>query len=235
MWTETLSNSEEVLAKKLAISVAKQLDQAIQKEGVACIAVSGGQTPVSFFQQLSQQEIDWKKVTIILVDERWVDTQHADSNEHLVRQHLLQNNAAQAYFLGLKNKASLPSEGIMDCETQLREQVEQLDVVVLGMGLDGHTASWFANSKKLPALVSGDTSAWCLAVEDDFLPQPRMSLTWRFMKRAKKLYLHFTGEEKNAVFVNACREEDDQLPVSHVLHQDGITINVYRTEPEKSA
>lgn len=230
MWTETLSDSEDVLAKKLAVSVAKQLDQSINAIGKACIAVSGGTTPISFFQHLSQQDLNWKKVTIILVDERWVDTKDEESNERLVREHLLKNNAAQAYFLGLKNKAVLPSEGIMDCETQLREQIEQLDVVVLGMGLDGHIASWFSNSKKLTALISPDTSAWCLAVEDDFLSPPRMSLTWRLLKRAKKMYLHFTGDEKNEVFSVACSELNDELPVSHILHQDGITVNVYRTQ-----
>jgi len=130
----------------------------------------------------------------------------------------------------LKNDALLPSEGIMDCETQLRTQVESLDVVVLGMGLDGHTASWFKDSKQLSALLDADTSAWCLPIEDDFLPQTRMSLTWRFIKRAEKMYLHFTGEEKNIVFQQACIEKSEGLPVSHILHQDGINISVYRTQ-----
>lgn len=230
MWTETLSDNEETLAKKLTTSVVKQLKESIETHGKACMAVSGGSTPVQFFQQLSQQELDWSKVTITLVDERWIPTDDAKSNEKLVRDHLLKNHAQHAYLLGLKNKAILPSEGIMDCETQLREQIIKLDVVVLGMGIDGHTASWFADSKQLDALTDSDTSAWCLPVEDDFLPQPRMSLTWRFMKQARKIYLHFSGEDKNIIFDNACEGINEDLPVSHVLHHDGITINVYRTE-----
>jgi len=230
MWTETISDSEEVLAQKLALSVSKQLNACIDDKNKACLAVSGGKTPIAFFQQLSQQTIEWSKVTIILVDERWLPTVHTDSNEKLVRDHLIQNNAKQAYFLGLKNDAELPSEGIMDCETQLRTQIDHIDVVVLGMGQDGHTASWFTDSKQLPALLDAETSAWCLPVEDDFLPQPRMSLTWRFIKRAEKIYLHFSGEEKNSVFKKACEGVSEQLPVSHVLHQDGIGISVYRTE-----
>tara|TARA_B110001452_G_C15119094_1_gene390061 strand:- start:171 stop:863 length:693 start_codon:yes stop_codon:yes gene_type:complete len=230
MWTETISDSEEVLAQKLALSVSKQLNACIDDKNKACLAVSGGKTPVAFFQQLSQQDVEWSKVTIILVDERWLPTDHTDSNEKLVRDHLIQNKAKQAYFLGLKNDAELPSEGIMDCETQLRTQIDHIDVVVLGMGWDGHTASWFTDSKQLAALLDGETSAWCLPVEDDFLPQPRMSLTWRFMKRAEKIYLHFSGEEKNNVFNKACEGINEQLPVSHVLHQDGISISVYRTE-----
>jgi 6-phosphogluconolactonase len=230
MWTETISDDENVLAKKLAVSVCKQLKICLAEKNKACLAVSGGATPIAFFQQLSQQELDWAKVTVVLVDERWLPTDHKDSNEKLVHDHLIQNNAKKAYFLGLKNSAELPSEGIMDCETQLRTQIDHIDVVVLGMGSDGHTASWFTGSTKLAALLDSDTSAWCLPIEDSFLPQPRMSLTWRFIKRAEKIYLHFTGEDKYKVFVQACEEISEQLPVSHVLHQDGININVYRTQ-----
>lgn len=230
MWTETISDDENVLAKKLAVSVCKQLKICLAEKNKACLAVSGGATPVAFFQQLSQQELDWAKVTVVLVDERWLPTDHKDSNEKLVHDHLIQNNAKKAYFLGLKNSAELPSEGIMDCETQLRTQIDHIDVVVLGMGSDGHTASWFTGSTKLAALLDSDTSAWCLPIEDSFLPQPRMSLTWRFIKRAEKIYLYFTGEDKHKVFVQACEEISEQLPVSHVLHQDGININVYRTQ-----
>jgi len=164
------------------------------------------------------------------VDERWLSVEDKDSNEKLVRDNLIQNAAKQAYFLGLKNSAELPSEGIMDCETQLRTQVDHIDVVVLGMGDDGHTASWFSGSTQLAALIDSDTSAWCLPVEDGFLPQPRMSLTWRFIKRAEHIYLHFTGTKKNKIFEQACEKISEDLPVSHVLHQDGINISVYRTQ-----
>lgn len=230
MWTETLSDDQQVLAQKLAVSVAKQLQKVLTEKGKACLAVSGGTTPIAFFQQLSLAELEWSRVTIILVDERWLPIDHDESNEKLVRDYLLQNNAKRGYFLGLKNSAQLPSEGIMDCETQLRTQVDDIDVVVLGMGQDGHTASWFKDSQQLTALLDADTAAWCLPVEDEFLPQPRMSLTWRFLKRAKKIYLHFCGEEKNQVFLQACKEKTQALPVSHILHQDGISISVYRTD-----
>lgn len=230
MWTETSSDSEQALAQKLAQSVTRQLDEGIKEKNKACLIVSGGKTPLDFFKQLSKQELDWSKVTILLMDERWVDIDHADSNEKLVRENLLQNKAKQAYFLGLKNNEALPSEGIMEYETQLRTLVDHVDAVILGMGSDGHTASWFSGSHQLHALLDSNTAAWCLPVEDDFLPQPRMSLTWRFIKRAEKIYLHFTGQEKYKVFERACLEKTDELPVSHVLHQDGIVINVYRTD-----
>lgn len=230
MWTETLSDSNPVLAQKLATAVSKQLRTCLGDKNKACLAVSGGTTPVEFFQQLSQQDLDWAKVTIILVDERWLPADDKDSNEKLVRDNLIQNKAKQAYFLGLKNSASLPSEGIMDCETQLRTQVDHIDVVVLGMGDDGHTASWFSGSTQLSALIDSETAAWCLPVEDAFLPQPRMSLTWRFIKRAENIFLHFTGNEKNKVFEQACEKISAELPISHVLHQDGINISVYRTQ-----
>ena len=98
MWTETISDNEGVLAKKLATSVSKQLRIALKQRNKACLAVSGGKTPISFFKELSQQELDWSKVTVILIDERWLPTDHAESNEKLVRDHLIKNKANKRIF-----------------------------------------------------------------------------------------------------------------------------------------
>ena len=227
MWTETVRQDSDELAELLAISVATLLQQIIDEQGKASLAVSGGQTPVVFFQRLSEQLIDWSKVTITLVDERWLEASDPDSNAYLVHTYLLKNNAAAGYFLPLKTHDETPGEAIMECETQLRTHLERLDVVVLGMGLDGHTASWFPDSEQLPALISEQTLAWCLAVEDKTLKLPRMSLSWRLMRRARKIYLHFSDPNKNAVFDRACEVLSDDLPISHVLHQQQVAVSVY--------
>ena len=97
--TDNRFASSETLAKQLADSLAKRIREAIEARGRVCIAVSGGSTPVRFFQELSKRELDWSKVLITLVDERWVDETDPASNARLVREHLLQNHAAKAYFL----------------------------------------------------------------------------------------------------------------------------------------
>ena len=113
--TDNRFKSPETLAKQLADSLAKRIREAIEARGRVCIAVSGGSTPVRFFRELSQRKLDWSKVLITLVDERWVDETDAASNARLVRENLLQNEAATAYFLPLKNKAANPVDGFMEC------------------------------------------------------------------------------------------------------------------------
>ena len=110
--------------------------------------VSGGRTPMGFFHLLSQQVLDWSKVTVLLADERWVDAGHADSNEKLVRENLLINEPAKATYLALKNDAEQALDGEAECEAALAG-LDTFTVLILGMGDDGHTASLFPGSEAL--------------------------------------------------------------------------------------
>ena len=78
-----------ILAEELAKKVAEQLNAAIGAQGVATLVVSGGRSPVAFFQSLIKQPVDWSKVVVSLADERWVPVEHADSNAGLLKKHLL--------------------------------------------------------------------------------------------------------------------------------------------------
>lgn len=91
--------SAEQSAETLAQAVAQNLRDALAKQDRATLAVSGGKSPIAFFQALNQIELDWARVNITLVDERLVPTQHTDSNTGLVRQYLLQNKAQAAKWL----------------------------------------------------------------------------------------------------------------------------------------
>lgn len=232
MRSEIQRDDRQQLAQLLAQSVADQLRDVVQKKDRAVLVVSGGTTPVAFFQALSHMELPWARVSITLADERWLDSAGERSNEKLVRDHLLKNQAQQAYFLGLKNNAPTPSEGIMECETNLRTQNMEPDIVVLGMGEDGHTASWFPGCENLQALTDIKSSAWCLPVEDDFLAEPRMSLSWRLLSKAQQIYLHFNCEGKNAakksaVYQQASQQYVPELPVSLLLNQQQVPVFVY--------
>lgn len=223
-------DSSAVLARQLAESVAKKLQQRIDLKGRACLAVSGGKTPVLFFDALSKQDIEWSKIVITLVDERWVEPDHDSSNGALVKENLIKNLAAKAYFLPLKNKALTPSDGYMTCENSLHEQVTRMDVAVFGMGADGHTASWFPGSKALEQCFSDTASAWSAPVSDSFLELQRMTLTWACFKSCQHLYLHFEGAEKAEVFKRASEQGDvKELPVRKILHQSDVPLSVYHS------
>ncbi len=204
--------SREALAQSLALHVADCLRKAIELRGKASLVVSGGSTPVLFFKILKQQALDWQCVTITLADERWVMTSSQDSTEKLVREHLL---PAEAQFISMapQHENDTLAQGADRIRQALGAQISMpFDVVVLGMGEDGHTASLFPNH---PALHDNIT-ALCVAVEDS--PKPpaqRVSLTGEALRNARQLIIHITGEDKRDVWQQA--RKTDSLPISRFM------------------
>ena len=154
--------SPVLLAEGLALNVAKQLSDAIDARGTATLVVSGGRSPVAFFQHLAKQTLDWSKVVVSLADERWVPVEHADSNAGLLKRYLLQGPAAKAQFLSLYSAAANLEQAAEQADRLLAE-LPPIDVLILGMGDDGHTASLFPNSPNLADALKADGSASLLA------------------------------------------------------------------------
>lgn len=233
MITDNRFADEQTLAQQLAQAVADKMRETIESRGKVSLAVSGGSTPALFFQKLSQQELDWAKVLVTLVDERWVDENDAHSNARLVRENLLINRANTAYFLPLKNEEENAVDGLMISENRLHEQIDQLDVVVLGMGLDGHTASWFPGSDALPACLDEQASACCCAVTDAPDYPQRMTMTLSLLLRTQHLFLHFEGAEKNAVYDLVSNEQEkhnfESMPIRAALYQSSVPVSIYRS------
>ena len=139
--------SREIMAERLAEAVADRLRQSIGSRGRACLSVGGGRFPKPFFRALSVKPLSWEKVTVVLGDERWVEPTDEASNEKLVRENLLVGEAASAQFIGLKTDHAEPEKGLYQIEKRLADLPELIDVTVLGMGEDGHTASLFPSAK----------------------------------------------------------------------------------------
>ena len=156
----SLSNPPQ-LAEALAEAVAAALRTAIDSRGTATLVVSGGRSPIAFFERLAQQPLPWSRVVISLADERWVPVNHATSNEGLVRRHLLRGPAAAARFIGLYQVASNLEQAALKAEQALAE-LPPIDVLVLGMGDDGHTASLFPDSPNLDEALRADCPRRCL-------------------------------------------------------------------------
>ena len=222
-------------ARELALELADRLRAAIDARGQALLAVSGGKSPLALFAELRRQELAWDRVTVLLADERCVPDGHPDSNGTLVREQLLQERAAaarwQPFFTTLPSQpANDWSAAELDCladsaNQQLAALPWPLDVLVLGMGEDAHTASLFPAAPGLArALESEQRVAW---VRPATAPHARLTLTLPTLLAARAIYLPLSGERKRAVFDQACRAASADAPISLVLHRALQPVQVW--------
>ncbi len=228
----TIVNKEFQDRQSLVVELADQiralLAAGIKTNGRASLAVSGGSTPVSLFKQLSGMDIAWRDVVITLVDERWVEPTEADSNERLVQDHLLQNKATVATFVGMKNAAPTASAGQDECEQQLRKAPLPFDVLILGMGGDGHTASLFPGADKLAAATDMNSGRSCMGLAPLTAPHERMSLTLPAILNSRQIFLHIVGEDKKNVLAKAHIDGPaKELPIRFILRQQTTPLSVY--------
>ncbi len=189
-------NDSETLVVDLTERIRQLLTQSIDENGRASMAVSGGRTPVDLFEAVSKLKLDWSKVDLTLVDERWVEVKHKDSNESLVKKHLMKNNASKVSFTSLMGSSKSAKDGQAECEKSLQSIKQPFDVIILGMGNDGHTASLFPCCEELNEAMDPSNSQRCIATTPKNAPYERMSLTYAAIKSAKNLILHLNGSDK---------------------------------------
>lgn len=206
----------ESLAEGLALRVAAQLREAIDARGEALLAVSGGSTPKRFFDRLSREALDWSRVTVTLVDERWVPESSDRSNARLVKAALLQHQATAATFVPLYVEAPTPEAAIAALRARVAGLPATFDVVILGMGGDGHTASFFPGGDRLAEALDPDGRARVLPMRAEGAGEPRITFTLPALLDSRALYLHIEGEAKRGVLANA-REPGSTLPMAAVL------------------
>ncbi len=178
------------LMRGIADTVASELRQALANNGQASLAVPGGTTPGPFLEMLSEEDMDWSNVTVLLTDERVVPEDSNRSNTRLVRETLLRNHAAEATLINYNAGA--------DPLNEARERVQAIlpiDVLVLGMGADMHTASLFPDAKELANAVADDAPV-LVEVNPAGQPESRLSLSGPVLKSAKNAHILIQGPEK---------------------------------------
>lgn len=220
--------STEELNRRLAQRICSELQKGIDTTGKASLVVSGGKTPLGLFKLLSQQTLAWDKVTVTLADERWVDADNASSNEKLVRENLLQDKAISASFVSLKNSASTPFEGAADIEIAIKTIAKPFDVIILGMGDDGHTASLFPGAENLLPALDMKSGHLCMGMTPLTAPLDRITLTLPALLNSRHIFLHLVGEAKRVVYQQAQGGDDvNEMPVRSVLHQNNTPVDVF--------
>jgi len=201
--------TRELLEDSLADELLKVLAESIEKYGNATLLLSGGSTPKGLFKKLSERKFPWENITIGLVDERFVNNTSEYSNEKLIRETLLQNEAKEATFIPMVYD-DLDEINNLELAQKAYEKLERLDAVILGMGDDGHTASIFPNDTESEIAVN--TPELIVSTKAPNFPTNRITCSLKFLQGSKRTFLFFTGEHKLQVLNESNAKK---YPIAH--------------------
>lgn len=222
MKIETFTQAK--LGAALAARVADDLRDAIASNGRASLAVPGGTTPGPFLSALSEAALDWAKVVVTLTDERQVPADHPRSNQALVSQSLLQNAARAATFFPLYSE----SQSTAEIDGVVQNDVLPLDVCVLGMGDDLHTASLFPGTPGLVELLDANANECVSAVTPPGADEPRVTLTVKALSSAAHTYVLIKGTDKRAALDRALQTDDVlAAPIRAILDTEPSPVIFY--------
>ncbi len=206
----------------VAARIANAVRQAIATRGQANVCLSGGSTPRPAYEALSGFELPWHKTNLSLVDDRWVPETNPGSNAAMIRKSLLQGPAARARFIPLVSDHETPENGLAQSEQSIAPLMESLDICLMGMGTDGHTASWFPGSGGLAAALDIENThslaaidaAGCIGASNY---PARITLTFPAVMQSREIILFITGDEKARVLDDAKEKSVTDAPVKALL------------------
>lgn len=207
----------EMLALDLSDRLASELGSALRHKERVTFAVPGGTSPGPIFDALTAVRLDWDRVDVMLTDERWVPESSERSNTRLVRERLLQGHAAAATLLPLVADTPRPEDALDRLSEGLLPHLP-IDVLVLGMGADMHTASLFPGADRLAAALAADAPA-LMAMRAPGAPEPRITLTAPVLRGAISIHVVITGAEKRAALEQAAGMTPAEAPVATVLDE----------------
>ena len=185
--------------------ISDKLNSSIENKGFGSLVVSGGSSPISIYEELSNIDLSWSKVFLTLVDDRLVDPDHKDSNQKLLHKHLIKNKAKNINFYPL-------TENFLS-NTEFKKP---FDVTLIGMGEDGHFASLFPDMINQYEAFDINASPKILTTPPKGNPLiPRITMNLSLIMESLNIILLIKGKAKQNIFEKAKQEQ--KLPIHHLI------------------
>ncbi len=200
------------LENQLAADICSILYDALEQNGVATLLLSGGSTPIQLYKKLAETDFPWENVKIGLVDERYVPLESEFSNEKMIREILLQDKAAGAQLFGMVFDTENAENNLAEVNRVYDEHFSHVDLCLIGMGGDGHTASLFpgdaASETSLNVQNQDETSI--IYTNAPAHPTHRITGNYSYLMGSENLILMLTGATKKDLLFDENREK---LPI----------------------
>lgn len=221
----SLHDTTEKAAAWLSSAAASCLDTAVRQKGSAWLIVSGGQSPAPVYSQLGAAFLPWHSITVSLADERLVPRRHADRNEGMICRTLLQGPASSAQWLPIADDTGDPDKSLDTAVQSLARQTSHPDVIILGMGLDGHTLSWFPDAPETATLMSSDAPQVGLNTPST-APWQRITLGLPLVLRCRHVFLWLGNREKTRCYQSLDASAAEALPVVRLARLLGEALTI---------
>ncbi|PTX01290.1 6-phosphogluconolactonase [Pararhodobacter aggregans] len=209
----------DMMMLSLARILSRDLREALLRRDRALFAVPGGTTPGPVFDMLSAVDIDWDRVDVVPGDERWLPEDHPRSNAGQLRARLLRGKASAAHLLPLWRDLP-PAEGAALTAADL-EPLLPIDVALVGMGADMHTASMFPGAPELALALANDAPVIVPITAPD-APEPRVTMSARVLKGAFALHVLIVGAEKREALERAQKLSPTEAPINALLSKASV-------------
>lgn len=201
---------KKTLVKQGLTLVLEKIEQALQQRGECTLVLSGGSTPKPLYEALAEQPLPWAKIHIFWGDERYVSPDHPDSNLGMTRKAMLDRIEIPASNIyGMPTDSNDPAQDAQKYEMMLQEYFKAplgtfpaFDIILLGMGDDGHTASLFPHTEALNI-----SDRWITVGMKD--GQPRLTFTASLINHARCVIFLVAGASKQAALAEVFAPEGD--------------------------
>ena len=221
-------DDRDEMAAAVAGDISFIIESAIDARGESLVAFPGGSTPLPVYEKLAQKDLPWKRVTIIPGDDRLVPVDSELSNIRAIAQAMI-STGARIYPIAAENDDYVMAGHAADA--RLKSLKWPPDVVWLGMGLDGHTASLFPGPD-LDAAMDAPKAKLAMGVKPDPMPEDapveRVTLTRAAILQARAITVSITGQEKRDLLEQGLKDgQSSKLPIVRVLAESEFPVDIH--------